>query len=229
MPNEIISYLDVCQREGSQLQKGMNFQLHGKHSVILMSTRPNAPYADRVEDRGQVLIYEGHNQPRSITCRTPDQVAQPRARPSGRLFENGKFERAALAFKAKKQPPERVRVYEKIHKGIWSYNGVFHLEDAWVEQSGPRKVFKFRLSAVAGEEDDSQPVPAHPNPGRVIPSEVKLAVWKRDGGRCAKCSSSKNLHFDHIIPWAKGGSSTDPNNIQILCSAHNLAKSDDIE
>lgn len=229
MPNDIISYLEVCQREGSQLQKGMNFRLRGTHSVILMSTRPNALYADRVEGDGSVLIYEGHNEPRSAACPTPTVVDQPRKRPSGTLFENGRFEQAALGFKRGERPPERVRVYEKIHKGIWSYSGVFHLEDAWVEQSGPRSVFKFRLVAVVGEEDDSKPVTMNPNPGRVIPSEVKLAVWKRDGGRCARCSSSNNLHFDHIIPWSKGGSSVDPENIQILCGAHNLLKSDEIE
>jgi hypothetical protein len=227
--DDILAYLEVCQREGGQLQKGMNFRLHPGHSVILMSMRPNAPYADRIEERGRVLIYEGHNLPKSATNRTPEIVDQPRVWPSGKLRENGKFEQAALAFKAGKQPPERVRVYEKIHKGIWSYNGVFHLEDAWVEKSGSRNVFKFRLTAVAGEEDDAQPVPSNPNPGRVIPSHVKLTVWKRDGGRCAKCDSKVNLHFDHIIPWSKGGASTDPENIQILCGAHNIAKSDDIE
>lgn len=229
MPNEIISYLELCQREGCQLQKGMNFRLRGKHSVVLMSTRKGAPYADRVTEDGQVLIYEGHNQPRSENFRVPENFDQPRVRPNGRLFENGLFEKAALAFKTRTQLPERVRVYEKIHKGIWSYNGVFHLEDAWMEQAGARKVFKFRLVSVVGEEDDSQPVSLEPNPGRVIPSHVKLAAWKRDGGKCAKCGSNKNLHFDHIIPWSKGGSSIDATNIQILCSAHNLEKSDQID
>jgi hypothetical protein len=37
MPNEIISYLEMCRREGSSLQRGMNFGLGGTHSVILMS------------------------------------------------------------------------------------------------------------------------------------------------------------------------------------------------
>ena len=47
MENEVISYLEMCQREGSQLQKGMNFRLGDDHSVVLMSVRPNAPYQDR--------------------------------------------------------------------------------------------------------------------------------------------------------------------------------------
>jgi hypothetical protein len=229
MPNDILSYLELCQREGCSLQKGMNFRLHGTHSVILMSTRPNAPYADKVQENGRVLIYEGHNEARSAGTPIPEVVDQPGQTRLGRSTENGKFFHAAKERASGRRPPERVRVYEKIHKGIWSYNGVFHLEDAWTEQSGPRKVYKFKLVAVEGEEDDSRPAAINPNPGRVIPTSVKLAVWKRDGGKCAVCGSTQNLHFDHIIPWSRGGSSEDALNIQLLCAAHNLEKRDAIQ
>ncbi len=47
-----------------------------------------------------------------------------------------------------------------------------------------------------------------PNPRLVIPDDVKMYVWKRDQGKCAKCGSQNNLEFDHIIPVSKGGSST---------------------
>ncbi len=226
--NDIIPYYEMCQREGTSLQRGMNFHLHGKHSVILMSVRPNAPYADEVKEEGRVLIYEGHNENKTTACKYPELVDQPEFTRTGRPTENGKFKKAALAFKAGSQPPERVRVYEKIKDGIWSYNGVFHLEDAWTEQAEKRKVFKFKLTAVQGEEDDTQPVPFKPNPGRMIPTSVKREVWKRDSGKCAQCGSTENLHFDHIIPWSKGGSSTDAQNIQLLCAVHNLSKSDEI-
>lgn len=226
--NEIISYLEMCQREAASLQRGMNFHLHGKHSVILMSVRHNAPYADRVEEEGRVLIYEGHNENKTAACKYPELVDQPEFTKTGRPTENGKFKKAALAFKTGAQSPERVRVYEKIKDGIWSYNGVFHLEDAWAEQAEKRKVFKFKLTAVVGEEDDAEPVPFKPNPGRMIPTSVKRETWKRDGGKCAQCGSTENLHFDHIIPWSRGGSSTDVQNIQLLCAAHNLSKSDEI-
>jgi len=38
MANEIIPYSEMCQREGTSLQR-----LGGNHSVILMSLRHNAP------------------------------------------------------------------------------------------------------------------------------------------------------------------------------------------
>jgi len=60
-----------------------------------------------------------------------------------------------------------------------------------------------------------------------IPEDVKMLVWSRDGGACTRCGSKSNLHFDHIIPVAKGGSST-AENIQILCQPCNLRKSDKI-
>jgi len=229
MANEIIPYLEMCRREGVSLQRGMNFELGHNHSVILMSVRPNAPYADRVEDDGATIVYEGHDIPRSNQTSNPKSVDQPELTPGGQLTENGKFNKAAQEFKLDQRPPERVRVYEKIKQGIWSYNGVFHLVDSWKEESEGRKVFKFKLAAVEGEEDFSKPVPRKSKPRRVIPTWVKLEVWKRDGGKCAKCGEESDLHFDHIIPWSKGGSSNTPENIQLLCGKHNLEKHDRIE
>ena len=54
---EVISYLEMCTEEGTNLQGGMNFRLREDYSVLLMSLRPNAPYADRIEEHGTVLIY----------------------------------------------------------------------------------------------------------------------------------------------------------------------------
>ena len=60
-----------------------------------------------------------------------------------------------------------------------------------------------------------------------IPEDVKLLVWARDGGACVRCGQKKELHFDHIIPVAKGGGN-DEANIQILCQPCNLKKADKI-
>lgn len=60
-----------------------------------------------------------------------------------------------------------------------------------------------------------------------IPEDVRFEVWRRDGGKCVICGSQKNLEFDHIIPFSKGGSST-ARNIQLLCQDCNRHKSDKI-
>ncbi len=123
MANEVISYLEMCSREGTSLQRGMNFGLGGDHSVVLMSVRPNAPYQDRLEDNGTTLIYEGHDEPRSEALPQPKVVDQPYRSPYGSLTQNGRFHRAAQEYKSRRRAPERVRVYEKLRQGIWSYNG----------------------------------------------------------------------------------------------------------
>jgi hypothetical protein len=75
--------------------------------------------------------------------------------------------------------------------------------------------------------------PASPNHAarddRVIPQEVKIAVAVRDGGMCQiqgpPCTGTGEV-YDHIFPWARGGSSKDPDNIQMACRACNSWKSD---
>jgi HNH endonuclease len=62
-----------------------------------------------------------------------------------------------------------------------------------------------------------------------LPSErLKVQVLMRDGNKCRLCGitlTGDNIHFDHIIPWSKGGE-TVLENLQVLCAAHNLAKGD---
>lgn len=229
MNNEIISYLEMCQIEGTNLQKGMNYSLGGNHSVILMSVRPNAPYRDRIEDDGATLIYEGHDIGKSKDGINPKTIDQPQFFPSGTLTENGKFHKAAQEYIKGKRPPERVRVYEKLNRGIWSYNGILHLIDSWIEKDEKRNVFKFKLIAIEGDEDLDEPIRKNLPHRRIIPTWVKVAVWKRDSGKCVLCGSKDNLHFDHILPFAKGGASITPENVQLLCMRHNLEKSDKIK
>ena len=123
-----------------------------------------------------------------------------------------------------------MRVYEKIRSGIWAFAGTFELLDAWPDQSGGRRVFKFKLKIVdLGEPDlqivNNRALAADLAHNRIIPTAVKQAVWKRDQGKCIDCGSKDNLHFDHILPFSKGGSSVLVENIQLLCARHNLTKS----
>ena len=63
---------------------------------------------------------------------------------------------------------------------------------------------------------------------RIIPSHIIQEVWKRDKGKCVICHKENNLHYDHYLPFSKGGSSITSDNIRILCSRHNLEKSNKI-
>jgi 5-methylcytosine-specific restriction endonuclease McrA len=60
-----------------------------------------------------------------------------------------------------------------------------------------------------------------------IPEEVRREVFRRDGGRCARCGSDELLQFDHVIPVALGGASTEAN-LQLLCAPCNREKGADL-
>jgi len=62
---------------------------------------------------------------------------------------------------------------------------------------------------------------------RHIPAEVKRAVWARDAGRCqwpvesgGICGSTRLLELDHVVPVARGGTSS-VENLRVVCRCHN--------
>jgi len=121
-----------------------------------------------------------------------------------------------------------VRVYEKLRPGIWPDKGLFELVGYEYRDMGTRRVFKFRMRlsdapdyvAQRREVDEFR---------RVIPAWVKQVVYKRDKGRCVLCGAQDQLHFDHELPFSRGGTGLSPDNVRILCARHNLQKGARIE
>ena len=219
---KVISYPQLVMNEGGiQVQKGMNFAIKKSYSIVLMSTEKNAPYNDSMLEDG-VIEYEGHDAPRNDSY-NKKEVDQPIATKTGTLTENGKFLQAADNFKEGKREPASVKVYRKIRKGVWVDMGFYDLIDGFNKFDGKRNVFKFLLKPNTNE--------IYENPdyidllhNRQIPGEVQREVYERDKGECRICGSKDNLHFDHILPYSKGGSSKVATNIQLLCARHNLQK-----
>ena len=77
----------------------------------------------------------------------------------------------------------------------------------------------YEMIDILAEEKLKQPKPLHharsvaPKNSRYIPKAVKHEVYK---GQCENCGSRRNLHYDHIIPYAKGGDNS-AENIRVLC------------
>jgi hypothetical protein len=225
--DDILSYREMCEAEKVQtLQRGMNFRLSPYYSVILMSQRSNAPYSDRVYEDGITIEYEGHDVSKAYS-KNPKLTDQPEKLLSGKLTQNGKFIKSIEEYKTTHGNPELVKVYEKVFSGVWSLKGHFDLIDYKNISDGKRNVFRYILKLSDRKNNDSEVVEIEHT--RIIPSEIKREVWKRDKGRCVVCGGVKNLHFDHDLPFSKGGTSLSSKNVRLLCMKHNLQKSDKIE
>lgn len=68
---------------------------------------------------------------------------------------------------------------------------------------------------------------------RYIPQNIKNLVWQRDQGQCTyvseegkRCEEKYFLEFDHKKEFARGGSSTNPLNLQLLCQTHNRLRAE---
>jgi hypothetical protein len=223
----ILTYREMCDTENVQtLQRGMNYRLSARYSVILMSQRNNAPYNDEIQPDGLTIHYEGHDVLKTSDCPFPKMVDQPSSTKTGRLTQNGKFVAAIEKYRTG-QTAELIKVYEKLFTGVWSLKGMFNLVDYRIVHDGQRNTFRFVLQLVEDTTDSGSTNLRERS--RIIPTLVKKAVWERDGGQCVICGATDELHFDHDIPYSKGGASITVDNVKILCARHNLSKSDKIE
>lgn len=220
----------MCDIEDVQtLQRGMNFQMNPFYSVILMSQRANAPYKDRIHEDGVTIEYEGHDVLRKSHTHNPKYEDQPDKLPSGKLTQNGLFIKSVKEYRKRDKNPELIKVYEKIMDGVWSLKGFFDLIDYKVVFENGRNVFRFILRLSKNQKVEGNLVQKEILHTRLIPTEVKKEVWKRDKGKCVLCLQTKNLHFDHDLPFSKGGTSLSVKNVRLLCMRHNLQKSGKIE
>ena len=222
MEAKLLKYNQLVMNEnGIHLQKGMNFGIQGSYSIVLMSVEKNAPYADEMLEDGTIK-YEGHDA--RVSPEDKKITDQPMANKTGTLTENGKFFQAAENFKVGKREPAKIKVYRKLRPGVWVDMGFYDLTDALIEHDGKRKVFKFILKPNFKDFDPEISENIDLAHNRYIPGDVMQEVYIRDGGKCIECGSEDNLHYDHKIPFSKGGSSKDARNIQLLCARHNLSK-----
>lgn len=228
-PGDIVDFYEMCTAEqAGMLQKGMTFRPPPHRGVILMSRLDSAPYSDELRADG-TLLYEGHDAPR-VGRNDPKSIDQPRTTAAGRPTDNGKFadwtdraKRGEVAFAA-------FHVYEKLKQGIWTFRGSYLLRDYYYVNDGRRMVFQFELHPSAeAEHSSASPETAYAERSRQIPTWIKQLVYKRDHGRCVICGSTTDLHFDHDLPYSKGGSSVLPANVRLLCAKHNLTKGARIE
>ena len=67
-----------------------------------------------------------------------------------------------------------------------------------------------KLNRLSSSASESQP--------DYMPEKIRVAAWRRGGGKCSKCGRRDQLDFEFILPPSRGGK-TSPDNIRIVCHA----------
>jgi 5-methylcytosine-specific restriction endonuclease McrA len=141
--------------------------------------------------------------------------------------EAGALRPGAHARAARAQRHEPIPLFEAAGRRWWWYRDRFYWED---EGYGPLDV----VALVADRERrrrrtlDRAHAALHQERASAsrrdpLPRELRLAVWRRDRGRCRECGNGFDLQYDHVIPLALGGA-TSVGNLQLLCGDCNRAK-----
>ena|SRR5215471_8536647 len=81
--DDIISYHALVTEERANLQAGMNYRPGNHYSIVLMSVRKGAPYADAIDPITGMVLYEGHDVKRRPGEPDPKTVDQPLMTPNG--------------------------------------------------------------------------------------------------------------------------------------------------
>lgn len=203
----ILSANELLEREGLKLEKSMNFRDKGELlSVFLVLPKEGGEYMDEWNAETGTYVFEGHD---STTKETGGKSIDQLLMYGGdKLTDNGKFFKAANAFKEGTRDALQVQVYEKLDPGVWFDKGIFDLVGAAGVKEEGRKIFKFFLMPADRERTDRDDT--HRDE-RMLPAGTKAAVWEREKGRCAECGIESGLRF-------VGGPAVA--DIKLLCARH---------
>ncbi|HEY2741847.1 MAG TPA: HNH endonuclease signature motif containing protein [Gaiellaceae bacterium] len=150
---------------------------------------------------------------------------------SGKRIYNVRWKEATFRQLLEDQDGHPVALWRDVRRILWAMDDYFYWEDegldaedvkALIHQRERRSQQKVQTARSLMRADEAG------RPTRVpIPTELRRAVFERDGGRCVECGSNFDLQYDHLLPVAHGGATT-LENLQLLCADCNRRKSDSL-
>ena len=117
----------------------------------------------------------------------------------------------------------------KLRSGLWIFKDYYYLvQGPYTDDQVELLILEYfdrermRFERLKQKFDSSSQTDTT-QPRHRIPEKVRIEVWQRDGGKCARCGSREKLEYDHIVPLSRGGSNT-ARNIELLCEKCNRTK-----
>jgi 5-methylcytosine-specific restriction endonuclease McrA len=122
-------------------------------------------------------------------------------------------------------------VIDRDHRKLWMFHDRFFWDDEGLGEEDVKALLLQRERRQQQKLQSARSLMRAEEAGRPkrtpVPTELRRAVFERDGGKCVECEGSFDLQYDHILPAAHGGATT-VENLQLLCADCNRQKSDTI-
>jgi len=150
---------------------------------------------------------------------------------SGRKVIELRWTKAQAGAAQQAQVSEPVQVCRDGRRSLWHYSDGFYWDDDGLDADDVKALVLQRKRRMKQKLSSARSMMRAEEAGRPtrapIPTELRRAVFERDGGRCVECGGAFDLQYDHILPVARGGATT-LENLQLLCADCNRRKSDSI-
>jgi 5-methylcytosine-specific restriction endonuclease McrA len=150
---------------------------------------------------------------------------------SGRKIMELRWSKAQMEAAQQAQAAKPVHVWRDGRRNLWQFLDCFYWDDDGLDAEDIKALIlqrKRRLEQKVRSAHSLMRAEEDGRPTRVpISTEMRRAVFERDGGRCVECDGGFDLQYDHILPVAHGGATTFQN-LQLLCADCNRRKSDSI-
>ena len=150
---------------------------------------------------------------------------------SGRKVLELRWTNAQFGAAQHAQASDPVQVWQDGRRRLWLYLDGFYWDDDGLDVEDIKALVLQRKRRLDQNLKSARSMMRADEAGRPtrtpVPTELRRAVFERDGGRCVECDGAFDLQYDHILPVALGGATT-LENLQLLCADCNRRKSNSI-
>jgi 5-methylcytosine-specific restriction endonuclease McrA len=150
---------------------------------------------------------------------------------SGRAVMELPWSHAQVEDVRRVQASEPVHVWRDGRRNLWHFLDNFWWDDEGLAGEDVKALVLQRKRRSEQKLQSARSLMRAEQAGRptrpTLSSDLKRAVYERDGGRCVECGETFDIQYDHILPVSRGGATT-LENLQILCAECNRRKGDSI-
>jgi 5-methylcytosine-specific restriction endonuclease McrA len=146
---------------------------------------------------------------------------------TGKRLSNRRWRKPQIQAVRASQQETPVWMMADGQRQLWYFHDKFYWDSDKLTADDVKALVLRRERSLKQELDTAHSLMRAEEAGRPtrspIPTDLRRAVFERDGGKCVECESGFDIQYDHVLPVALGGATT-VENLQLLCADCNRRK-----